>query len=206
MSTTVDTDERSLRSLLLGPPLSARGADPANTATLVALDAALTRHLLGVIALLDSILGTSAAANHARADLVRVARMPPSATGITCKRGALLFAVHSEPEFHAYFADAARDAVPAAARLLTPVFERHLCQNPEAYVLACAVFAEMWQGETLGCWPIRPGEPHRCDPATSSSNACAPARTTILPDGSCSTLDTANADAPPPAGSIAHST
>ena len=74
---------------------------------------------------------------------------------LACKRAALLFALHTEPEVQRYFADEpfARDLYERVLPFLVPRFLKHSCQSPEAFVGACVVLADMWEGEPLGNWP-----------------------------------------------------
>ena len=140
------------RGALVGPALSDRpdGArDPAH--------ALLNAHLRGVVDLLPGSYGGGAAARQACAELRRVCALPDGpAPNLACKRAALLFALHAEPEVQAYFADEpfARDLHERVLPFLVPRFLKHSCQAPEAFVQACVVLADMWEGEVLGNWPL----------------------------------------------------
>lgn len=156
MQQNASGEPSTLRALLLGKPLDARCDAEAVAADARAINTALTRHLLGVCALLERLHGAArgdpkAAVTQAIRELRAVARAPVSATAITCKRAALLFALHHEPEVRCHFeaASGGDTAVAMAAGLATPLFERHMCQNPAAYVTLCAVLAEMWHGERV---------------------------------------------------------
>lgn len=134
----------SLLSLLLGEPLSKRRAVDSTGG--LAEDAALTRHLHGVCSLIENVYGTSDAVHVAVHDLRLVAQLAPCARATTCKRAALLYAAHREPDVRRYFMRTDKNLL-AAVKLVTPVFERESCQSPAEYVLMCAVLGEMWVGE-----------------------------------------------------------
>ena len=139
------------RGTILGTPLSDRPPgrrDPTH--------ARLNAHLLGVIDLLPVNYGRNAATNQACAELRKLVRLPDtSACTLACKRAALLFALHLEPEVQRYFADEpfARDLYERVLPFLVPRFLKHSCQSPEAFVGACVLLADMWEGEPLGNWP-----------------------------------------------------
>ena len=174
-----------LRAVIMGTPLSARPAHAGRREQpLQQLDA----HLRGVVALLPARYGRSAAIRQACAELERLIALPDEGVStLACKRAALLFALHSEPQVQHYFADEpfARDLYERVLPFLMPRFLKHSCQSPQAFVDACLVLADMWEDEQLGNWP-RGGR-----------------RTTMPPLGTCTSEATANADAPPPAGSTA---
>lgn len=140
-----------LRGAIVGAPLADRPAgrpDPAG--------AQLNAHLRGLLELLPANYGRGVAATQACAELRKVARLPDTDAGtLACKRAALLFALHTEPEVRAYFADEpfARELYERVLPFLVPRFLKHSCQSPEAFVQACVVLADMWEGEPLGNWP-----------------------------------------------------
>jgi hypothetical protein len=140
-----------LRGALVGTPLSDRPPgrrDPTHTR----LDA----HLRGLIDLLPVNYGRGAAVRQACTELKKVAALPgTNAPNLACKRAALLLALHSEPQVQRYFADEpfARDLYERVLPFLIPRFLKHSCQSPDAFVGACLVLADMWEGETLGNWP-----------------------------------------------------
>lgn len=150
-----------LRPLLMGPPLCDRETDPT--------PAVLSRHVEGVRPLM-AVYGDTPATALARHELGRIAALPLGAEEVTCKRAALLFALHKEPELKAYFArqeravcagDGPTFAEDVYARVLpfaTPRFLKHSCQAPDQYVMLCLILAEMWP-EPIGCWP-RPEAAH----------------------------------------------
>lgn len=139
------------RSALVGSPLSDRrdaNQDPAHVR--------LNAHLGGLLDLLPASYGRSVATDQACAELRKLAELPDTtAPNLACKRAVLLFALHSEAEVQAYFANEpfARDLYERVLPLLVPRFLKHSCQSPEAFVLACVVLADMWEGEVIGNWP-----------------------------------------------------
>jgi hypothetical protein len=140
-----------LRSALVGAPLSTRCSgwcDPTH--------AKLDAHLRGVIDLLPVSYGHSTSVAQACAELSHVVLLPDTTTpNLACKRAALLFALHLEVEVQAYFSDEpfARDMYERILPFLMPRFLKHSCQSPEAFVQACVLLADMWEGEVLGNWP-----------------------------------------------------
>tara|TARA_B110000902_G_scaffold136544_1_gene158030 strand:- start:1918 stop:2358 length:441 start_codon:yes stop_codon:yes gene_type:complete len=135
------------RSALVGAPLSGRrGVDASH--------ARLDAHLRGVVDLIPHTYGTGPAVRQAVAEFAKIPELPNTATGLACKRAALLFALHSEPELKAYFADEpyARELSERVLPFVVPRFLKHSCQSPEAFVQACVVLADMWEGEPLGNW------------------------------------------------------
>ena len=149
----------------MGLPLSARADDSGRGRGIVdtddGIDTCLTRHLEGVSSLLEQVYGETEAAVQAVHEMRLVARMAPCPAATTCKRAALLFALHREPEVRRHFHD---QAIEHAVAIATPEFERHSCQSPEQYVALCAVLSELWGEEALSV-QVR-------------------TRTTIPPDGS----------------------
>ena len=139
------------RSVLLGPALCNRPEgmrDPAH--------ARLNAHLRGLDEVLTVHYGRGAATKQALDELRKVAELPCTTAGnLACKRAAILFALHSEPVVQSYFADEpfARDLYERVLPFLVPRFLKHSCQSPEAFVHACVLLADMWEGETLGNWP-----------------------------------------------------
>ena len=140
-----------IRDALVGAPLSEREpgqCDPTH--------AELNAHLKGLIDLLTVSYGPGAAAKQACAELRRVARLPDTtAPNLACKRAALLFALHSEPQLKKYFASDpfARDLCERVLPFLIPRFLKHSCQSPQAFVELCLVLSDMWEGEQMGNWP-----------------------------------------------------
>jgi len=141
------------RSALVGAPLSGRQGDDASHARLDA-------HLRGVVELIPYTYGGGPAARQAVAELSKIPELPYTTGGLACKRAALLFALHSEPELKAYFADEpfARELYERVLPFVVPRFLKHSCQSPEAFVQACVVLADMWEGEPLGNWGERGGD------------------------------------------------
>ena len=139
-----------LRGAIVGVPLDDRAwPDPGS--------ARLHAHLRGLLDLLPINYGQGPATRQACAELLKVLMLPEGdAPNLACKRAALLFALHAEPEVQAYFADEpfARDLHERVLPFLVPRFLKHSCQAPEAFVQACVVLADMWEGETLGNWPL----------------------------------------------------
>jgi len=143
-----------LRPLLVGPALCNRDVDM----TLVSL----ASHLEGVRPLMRDVYGGSKAAQQAERDLGQIAALPHGTSEAACKRAALLFALHKEPEVQHYFKEQesilggrfAADMVERVLPFVAPRFLKHSCQAPDAFVLLCMVLAEMWPGERLGNWPL----------------------------------------------------
>lgn len=139
------------RGAIVGAPLADRPPgrrDPTH--------ARLDAHLRGLIDLLPVNYGRGPAVAQACVELRKVVALPDtSACSLACKRAALLFALHTEPEVQRYFADEpfARDLYERVLPFLVPRFLKHSCQSPEAFVGACVVLADMWEGEPLGNWP-----------------------------------------------------
>ncbi len=144
-----------LRPLLLGAALSDRD-DPDHTL------AGLDSHLEGVRPLVRDVYGDSVAARQADDEMAQIVALPRGAPEVACKRAALLFALHKEPELKRYFAEQegivgasyAHDMATRVLPFVAPHFLKHSCQAPDAFVHACAVLAEMWPGERLGNWPL----------------------------------------------------
>ena len=137
----------------MGTPLSDRPpgqCDPTH--------ARLNAHLSGLIDLLPATYGNCPATQQACTELRKVIASCGGATApeLACKRAALLFALHSEPRVQSYFADEpfARDLYERVLPYLVPRFLKHSCQAPGACGQACVVLADMWEGETLGNWPL----------------------------------------------------
>ena len=156
-----------LRTLLLGPPLSARADADAAADAEEALSVDLDRHLRGVEALLPLTHGADdPAVQQAMFALREAIAMPPSRTRVVCKRALLLFAHARLPEVREHWkvtgtaeeAALADDLADRVLPLLTPRFFKSSCQAPGAYALAAAVLTELWPGERLGNWPL-PAEP-----------------------------------------------
>lgn len=139
-----------LRSLLLGPALCDREAAAADPTL-----AALTRHVEGIAPLLHDVYGTSTEAQQAEKEIAAIAVLGDGTAEAACKRAALLFALHIEPEVQQYFgADPlARDLTTRVLPLVVPRFIKHSCQTPDAFVTLCLTLAEMWPGEPMGNWP-----------------------------------------------------
>lgn len=146
----------TLRELLLGPPLNER--DGEGGSGMVETDVALTRHILGLDPVMKEAYGEgSEAQDQARVEVCDVARMSAGGPQVCCKRAALLFALHREPELKQHFAQQdeqhTRDLTERVLPFIDPKFLQHSCQAPEAYVLMAVVLSEMWGGEKLGNWP-----------------------------------------------------
>ena len=142
-----------LRSAIMGTPLTGR---PASSMRREAPTQQLESHLRGVVALLPYNYGDCAAVRQACTELERLIALPDSrASTLACKRAALLFALHSEPQLKKFFADDpfARDLCERVLPFLIPRFLKHSGQSPQAFVGACLVLADMWEGERLGNWP-----------------------------------------------------
>ncbi len=138
------------RAALVGAPLSGRRGTDASHAQLNA-------HLRGVVELIPYTYGRGPAARQAVAELAKIPELPNTPAGIACKRAALLFALYSEPELKAYFADEpfARELYERVLPFVVPRFLKHSCQAPDAFVQMCVVLADMWEGEPLGNWGQR---------------------------------------------------
>lgn len=149
---------KGLRTLLMGPPLTERGEDSEDGDPEAA--ARLDNVIGGVKGLLPQVYGEGIAVDHACMELQRVVAMPPTYDGIACKRASVLFAMQKEKEVAAHFAAEepayAGDLRDRVLPFATPRFVRHSFQTPDAYVVLTAVLAEMWAGEQLGNWPLRP--------------------------------------------------
>tara|TARA_B110000902_G_C14073057_1_gene500066 strand:- start:206 stop:607 length:402 start_codon:yes stop_codon:yes gene_type:complete len=116
----------------------------------------LESHLRGVVALLPYNYGDCAAVRQACTELERLIALPDTqASTLACKRAALLFALHSEPQLKRHFANDpfARDLYERVLPFLVPRFLKNSCQSPQAFVEACLVLSDMWEGERLGNWP-----------------------------------------------------
>jgi hypothetical protein len=157
-----------LRTLLLGPPLSARADVDAAADAEEALSTEFDRHLRGLVALLPLTHGADdPAVQQAMFALQEAMALPPSRTRVVCKRALLLFAHARLPEVRerwkatgtAEEAALADDLADRVLPLLTPRFFKNSCQAPGAYSLAAAVLTELWPGERLGNWPL-PDEPN----------------------------------------------
>lgn len=142
-----------LREVLLGAPLGNERAGGA-------LEAVLRRHVAGLGPLLRVVYGDDVAAQHAISEMENVAALPGGPDETVCRRAALLYALHREPEVQRYFArqggaDAAfaDDLVRRVLPFTVPSFVKGSFQSPGAFVLVCVVLAEMWAGERLGNWP-----------------------------------------------------
>lgn len=149
----------TLRQMLMGAPLTERGAPSERHA---ALAAALDAELRFVVALLGEVYGDSDAAAHAILEVGNLAQMPATADGICCRRAALLFAMR-EPELCARLeareaggpdAGFARDVHERILPLYGPRFLRNSCQAPDSFVAGVAVLAELWSTEKVGNWPL----------------------------------------------------
>ena len=145
--------QAGLRPLLLGPPLCDREVDR----TLVGLGS----HLEGVRPLVRDIYGGSVAAAQAEREFAQIAALPDGTAEAACKRAALLFALHREPEVQSYFKQQehimgsafAHDMTTRVLPFVVPRFLKHSCQAPDAFVMLCLVLSEMWPEEKLGNWP-----------------------------------------------------
>lgn len=148
-------ERAGIRELLLGTPLVRRDDDE-----LPQTAADLDEWMRALHAFLPQILGKNEAAKQSFMECERFARLPATRDGVVCKRAALLFALTREPEVarallmqcHATEANA-RTTLDLQKRVLPfacPLFLRHSCQAPDAFVTLVLVLSEMWAGETLG--------------------------------------------------------
>jgi len=145
-------DGKTLREMLLGPPLSAPRPSVQET------DAALTQHVQGIPAVMANTYGTaSEATREAGNEVAGVAAMSASEQGICCKRALLLFALRREPELKRHFERAepglTKDLVERVLPFIDPAFLKHSCQAPESYVFMAVLLSEMFGEEKLGNWP-----------------------------------------------------
>lgn len=199
----------TLRSMIMGAALCADGDDAGARATTAAR--AIDAHLRGVAAIIGTEYGHTIESKHAAREISQIVDMDAGEVGLACKRAALLYALHNEPLVQQHFRDAgdayAIDLVDRVLPFTTPRFVHHGCQSPAAFVQLCVVLTEMWAGERMGNWPLRSSvRCARVGAEEKSEGSRGRVRTSRPPVASCTQLATANADAPPPAGSTATST
>jgi len=142
----------------MGPALQTRGEEKDKTS------AVLSSHLQGVCDMLPRVYGGSAAQAQASIELGQIVRLGDDTAEIACKRAALLYALHQEPELRRHFtqqesAAFAEDMVQRVLPFVVPRFVKHSCQTPESFVTVCVMLSEMWRGEQLGNWPRTTTDP-----------------------------------------------
>ena len=124
----------------------------------------LSSHLQGVCDMLPRVYGDSAAQAQASIELGHIVRLGDGTAEIACKRAALLYALHQEPELRHHFAQKeggafAEDMAQRVLPFVVPRFVKHSCQTPESFVTMCVMLGEMWRDEKLGNWPRTTTEP-----------------------------------------------
>lgn len=115
------------------------------------------KHLRALCALLPCLYGESDACKQACFEL----RQALAEQSLMCKRALYLFGMAKERELCAWWDDKDPESAALAADLrdrvlpfLTPVFLKHGCQRPDAFLQSALVLATMWPGEQLGNYPL----------------------------------------------------
>ena len=140
--------ERALRSLLFGPPLTARVNA---TEACAELDIALAT----ARPLLKAVFGPddNESANQVELEVGCVSQLPHDFHGLIARRAMLLFAFREKEVAAAFDCQLARDLQTRVLPFFTPRFLRNSGQNPQAFLLAAATLCTLYQGERLGNWP-----------------------------------------------------
>ena len=154
---TANMGGTSLKELVMGSPLG----QERNKEELVK---SLNSHLLGLVDLLPRVYGDSDACKQAVLEVGTLIDMDDRRECIASKRAMLLYALSSEKEVAAHWAEQHSDGSAALAKdlstrvlpFLVPRFFKHSCQSPEAFVVMSLVMSEMWAGERLGNFPLAP--------------------------------------------------
>jgi hypothetical protein len=151
--TEAEGSKLGLRTLLMGTPMGDReGEDEV-------VDG-LNRHLLGLMDLLPRVYGDNEPCRQAVREMGVIVDMDASKECVACKRAALLYALHNEPDVRAHWTEGggagsaalARDLSSRVLPFVVPRFFKESCQVPEAFATLALVMSEMWAGEQLGNW------------------------------------------------------
>lgn len=142
-----------LRTLLMGTPMGDREGEGEVVYV-------LNSHLLGLMDLLPRVYGDNEPCRQAVLEMGVIVDMDASKECVACKRAALLYALHNEPDVRAHWTEGreagsaalARDLSSRVLPFIVPRFFKESCQVPEAFVTLALVMSEMWAGEQLGNW------------------------------------------------------
>ena len=114
--------------------------------------------LLGIADLIETKMGTSDAVRQAANEWRGITRLEQDYFGVACRRSALLFALHQEPDVRVHFMKGGeewfvQEICECVLPLLVPAYTNAFMQTPDRLVIATSVVWSMWRSDMRAAQP-----------------------------------------------------